>query len=117
MSKDNHGSGVALAGNLDEIVGLPITFDGAVLGSIPNTQPENLGNPVPSVTATFNAGGTSGLGDAVATLEKSVAGAENYPVHVNTNLIASATESGTTATITTVGAHGFTTSDFVTIAG
>src|SRR5215468_4342115 len=32
MSKDNHGSGAALTGNLDRIVGLPITFDGAVLG-------------------------------------------------------------------------------------
>src|SRR5262249_9209055 len=46
-----------------------------------------------------------------------VTGAENYAVNVNTNLVASATEAGTTATITTVGAHGFTTSDFVTITG
>src|SRR5215471_2174238 len=78
MSKDNHGSGAALSGNLNQIVGLPLTFDGAVLGSIPQVQPESLGNPVPSATATFNAGGTSGLGDAVATLEKGVTGAENY---------------------------------------
>src|SRR5262249_48276307 len=117
MSKDNHGSGAALSGNLNQIVGLPITFDGAVLGSIPQAQPESLGNPVPTATATFNAGGSSGLGDAVATLEKGVTGAENYAVHVNTNLIATATEAGTTATITTVGAHGFTTSDFVTVSG
>ncbi|HEY6968146.1 MAG TPA: Ig-like domain repeat protein [Candidatus Angelobacter sp.] len=120
MSKDNHGGNGAapgLSGNLDEIVTLPITFDGAVLGSIPQAQPETLGNPVPTATATFNAGATSGLGDAVATLEKNVAGAENYAVHVNTNLIATATESGTTATITTVGAHGFTTADYVKISG
>jgi len=34
MSKDNHGTAVGLA-NLTEIIGLPITFNGAVLGTIP----------------------------------------------------------------------------------
>ncbi|HVG91554.1 MAG TPA: hypothetical protein VNB54_08690, partial [Alphaproteobacteria bacterium] len=110
MSKDNHGNGAALSGNLDEIVGLPITFDGAVLGSIPQAQPETLGNPVPTATATFNAGGTSGFGTANATVDQAV-------VPVNSNLIASATESGTTATITTVGAHGYSTGEFVRISG
>src|SRR5262249_1466379 len=70
MSKDNHGSGVALASNLDEIVGLPITFNNAILGSIPQAQPENLGNPVPTATATFNAGSTSGMGHADATVDQ-----------------------------------------------
>jgi hypothetical protein len=117
MSLDNHGVGTALSGNLDELIQLPLTFDGAVLGTIPQAQPETLSNPVPTAVAGFNAGGISGLGDAVATLEKNAPGFENYAVHVNTNLVANATESGTTATITTVGAHGFTTSDFVTITG
>src|SRR5262249_4863482 len=40
MSKDNHGNGAALSGNLDRIVGLPITFDMPVLGTIPQAQPE-----------------------------------------------------------------------------
>jgi len=110
MSKDNHGNGAALSGNLDEIVGLPVTFDGAVLGVIPQAQPETLGNPVPTATATFNAGGTSGFGTANATVDAAV-------VPVNSNLIASATESGTTATITTVGAHGFSSGEYVRISG
>ena len=70
MSKDNHGSGTTLSGNLDEIVGLPVTFDNPVLGSIPQAQPETLANPVPTATATFNAGGTSGNGSADATVDQ-----------------------------------------------
>src|SRR5205823_3684397 len=85
MSKDNHGNGAALAGNLDRIVGLPITFDAPVLGTIPQAQPETL-NASSQATATFNAGGTSGLGSAHATVDQAV-------VSVNSNLIASATES------------------------
>ncbi len=70
LSKDNHGNGAALAGNLGEIVGLPITFNNAILGTIPQAQPETLGNPVPTATATFNAGGTSGTGHADATVDQ-----------------------------------------------
>jgi uncharacterized repeat protein (TIGR01451 family) len=110
MSKDNHGNGAALSGNLDEIVGLSITFDSPVLGTIPQAQPETLGNPVPTATATFNAGGTGGLGSANATVDQAI-------VPVDSNLIASATESGTTATITTVGAHNFIAGNQVTITG
>jgi mucin-19 len=110
MSKDNHGSGAALAGNLNQIVGLPITFDAPVLGTIPQAQPETLANPVPTATATFNAGGTAGFGTANGTVDQAV-------VPVNSNLIASATEAGTTATITTVGAHGYSTGEFVRISG
>jgi uncharacterized repeat protein (TIGR01451 family) len=118
MSLNSQGVAGALSGNLDEIVGLPITFDGATLGaSVPETQPENLGNPVPTATATFNASTTSGLATVNATLEKGVTSLENYAVAVNTNLVASATESGTTATITTVGANGFSVGDFVSISG
>ncbi|HMF91749.1 MAG TPA: hypothetical protein VKL40_13975, partial [Candidatus Angelobacter sp.] len=108
MSKDNHGNAVGLA-NLVRIIGLPITFDGAVLGSIPQAQPETL-NASAQATATFNAGGTSGLGTANATVDQAV-------VPVNSNLISSATEVSTTATITTVGAHGFSTGEFVSISG
>ena len=60
MSKDNHGTAVALA-NLDQIIGRPITFNGAVLGTIPQAQPETL-NANAQATATFNAGGTGGRG-------------------------------------------------------
>jgi uncharacterized repeat protein (TIGR01451 family)/fimbrial isopeptide formation D2 family protein len=109
MSKDNHGNGAALAGNLNQIVGLPITFDAPVLGTIPQAQPETL-NASAQATATFNAGGTSGFGTANGTVDQAV-------VPVNSNLIASATEAGTTATITTVGAHGYSSGEFVRISG
>jgi FG-GAP-like repeat len=69
MSKDNHGVGTTLAGNLDVLVGLPITFD-AILGTIPQTQPETLGNPIPSAMATYNAGGVDGAGSADATVDQ-----------------------------------------------
>src|SRR5262249_9583123 len=106
MSKDNLGNGGTLNGDLGRSIGLPLTLDSAVLGSIPQAQPETLGNPVPTATATYNAGATSGLGSAHATVDQAV-------VSVNSNLIASATEAVTTATITTVGAHGFAAGDFV----
>ena len=51
-------------------------------------------------TATFNAGGTSGRANPTATVDQGTALAMD-------SLISSATEAGTTATITTVGAHGF----------
>ncbi|MGC2696749.1 MAG: CSLREA domain-containing protein, partial [Candidatus Angelobacter sp.] len=69
MSKDNHGNGAALAGNLNEIVGLPITFNNPVLGTIPQAQPETL-NASAQATATFDAGGTSGNGHADATVDQ-----------------------------------------------
>jgi uncharacterized repeat protein (TIGR01451 family) len=69
MSKDNHGNGAALVGNLDLIVGLPITFNNPILGTIPQAQPETL-NSGAQATATFNAGGTSGNGSADATVDQ-----------------------------------------------
>src|SRR5258708_5226434 len=108
MSKDNHGTAVGLA-NLTEIIGLPITFDNPVLGTIPQAQPESL-NASAQATATFNAGGASGRGSAHATVDQAV-------VSANSNLIASATESTTTVTITTVGVHNFAAGETVVIAG
>jgi uncharacterized repeat protein (TIGR01451 family) len=108
MSNDNHGTAITLA-NLDRIIGLPITFDNPVLGSIPQAQPETL-NANAQATATFNAGGTSGRGSAHATVDQAV-------VSANSNLIASATEAGTTATITTVGKHNFAAGETVVISG
>jgi uncharacterized repeat protein (TIGR01451 family) len=108
VSKDNHGTAVALA-NLDRIIGLPITFNNPVLGSIPQAQPETL-NASAQATATFNAGGISGRGSANATVDQAVIGA-------NSNLIASATEAGTTATITTVGTNNFAANETVVISG
>ncbi len=69
MSKDNHGSGAALAGNLDVLNGLAITFHNAILGTIPQTQPEAL-NAGAQAIATFNAGGIGGNGSADATVDQ-----------------------------------------------
>ncbi|HET9837491.1 MAG TPA: hypothetical protein VFR84_04590 [Candidatus Angelobacter sp.] len=109
MSKDNHGNGAALVGNLDRIVGLPITFAQDVLGTIPQAQPETL-NASAQATATYNAGGTSGRGEPTAAVDQATIAANN-------NFIASATEAGTTATITTVGVHNFSTNNTVVISG
>ncbi len=107
---DNHGTAIAApVTNLTVLAGLPITFDNPVLGSIPQAQPETLSASA-TATATFNAGGTSGRGSANATVDQAVVGA-------NTNLIASATEVSTTATITTVGKHNFTAGETVVISG
>jgi CSLREA domain-containing protein len=69
LSKDNHGNGAALAGNLDRIVGLPITFNNAGLGTIPQAQPETL-DANAQATATYNAGGVGGNGSADATVDQ-----------------------------------------------
>ncbi len=108
MSKDSHGNPVALA-NLTEIIGLPITFASGPLGTIPQAQPETL-NASAQATATFDAGGASGRANPTATVDQGVALA-------NDSLISSATEAATTATITTVGVHGFSTGDTVVING
>ncbi|HXZ29411.1 MAG TPA: hypothetical protein VEG08_15555, partial [Terriglobales bacterium] len=69
MSKDNHASGAALAGNLDVLNGLPITFDNPVDGTIPQAQPEALSAGA-QATATFNAGTNPGGGAADATVDQ-----------------------------------------------
>jgi uncharacterized repeat protein (TIGR01451 family) len=69
LSKDNNGSAATLAGNLDVLIGLPITFNNPILGTIPQAQPETL-NSSAQATATFNAGGTSGNGHADATVDQ-----------------------------------------------
>jgi hypothetical protein len=69
MSLDNLGNGGALAGNLNVLLGLPITFNNAILGTIPEAQPEAL-NASAQATATFNAGGSGGLGSADATVDQ-----------------------------------------------
>ncbi len=71
MSKDNHGSGSALLGHLLEIVGLDATFGNAVLGSIPQSQPETLDSGA-QATATFTAGATAGAGSADVTVDQAV---------------------------------------------
>jgi uncharacterized repeat protein (TIGR01451 family) len=108
MSKDSHGTAVALA-NLTEIIGLPITFVSGPLGTIPQAQPETL-NASAQATATFNAGGTSGRANPTATVDQGTALALD-------SLISAATEAATTVTITTVGAHGFTTGETAVISG
>jgi uncharacterized repeat protein (TIGR01451 family) len=69
MSKDNHGSGAGLAGNLDVLVGLPITFNNITLGTISETQPEALDSSA-QAAATFTAGSTGGTGHADATVDQ-----------------------------------------------
>ena len=98
-----------MVGNLNQIVGLPITFVSGPLGSIPQAQPETL-NASAQATATFNAGGTSGRANPTATVDQGTALALD-------SLISAATEAGTTATITTVGAHGFATGETAVISG
>jgi uncharacterized repeat protein (TIGR01451 family) len=109
MSTDSLGASIALA-NLDRIVGLPITFDNATLGAIPGSPVNTTLNANAQATATFNAGGASGRGSAHATVDQAV-------VSANSNLIASATEAGTTVTITTVGKHNFAPGETVVISG
>jgi CSLREA domain-containing protein/uncharacterized repeat protein (TIGR01451 family) len=75
MSKDNHGVGTALVGNLDQIVGLPITFKNPVDGSIPDAQPEAL-DANAQATATFNAGGVAGGGKADAVVDQATVTAD-----------------------------------------
>ena len=109
MSTDNHGNGAVLVSNLNQIVGLPITFASGPLGSIPQAQPETL-NASAQATATFTSNGTSGRANPTATVDQGTAPALD-------SLISAATEASTTATITTVGAHGFSTGETVVISG
>jgi CSLREA domain-containing protein/uncharacterized repeat protein (TIGR01451 family) len=106
MSKDSHGNAVGL-GNLARIIGLPISFGSPVLGTLSGSGTTIDANA--QAASTFNAGGTSGNGFATATVDQA-------PVLVNSYAIRSATESGTTATITTAGAHNFAAGDRVVIA-
>jgi len=57
------------AANLDEIIGLPITFQNPVLGTIPQAQPETI-LATGTATATFNAGGVGGAGHADAIVDQ-----------------------------------------------
>ncbi|HET9180669.1 MAG TPA: hypothetical protein VFP59_00940 [Candidatus Angelobacter sp.] len=68
IAQDNHGTAIPTS-NLTELIGLPITFNNAVLGTIPNAQPETIGASG-TATATFNAGGISGQGHADATVDQ-----------------------------------------------
>ncbi|HZS29126.1 MAG TPA: CSLREA domain-containing protein, partial [Candidatus Angelobacter sp.] len=108
LARDNHGAAIGNA-NLTQIAGLPITFVSGPLGTIPQAQPEIL-SPAASATATFNAGGTSGRANPTATVDQGTALA-------NDSLIAAASETGSTVTITTVGAHGFAVGDTVVVSG
>jgi predicted outer membrane repeat protein len=108
MSHDNHGTALTLS-NLGAFAGVPITFNGPTLGTIPTSQPEAL-NSSAQATATFTAGTSSGTATANATVDGAV-------VAVNSSAISAATESGTTATLTTVGPHGFITGQTVAISG
>ena len=108
LSHDNHGTALS-SSNLVAFAGVPILFNGPTLGTIPTPQPEAL-NSSAQATATFTAGSTGGRATANATVDQQVAA-------VNSSAISVATESGTTATITTVGPHGFSTSQSVVISG
>ena len=109
MSRDNHGAAVAVA-NLTEIAGLPITFVAGPLGTIPAGQLSQTLSTSATASATFTAGGTSGRANPTATVDQGTALA-------NDSLIAAATETGNTVTITTVGGHGFAVGDTVVISG
>jgi uncharacterized repeat protein (TIGR01451 family) len=83
LAQDNHGTAIAAA-NLTEVIGLPITFDNPVLGTIPQAQPETL-DANAQATATFNAGATGGLGHADATVDQATVTADIVilePLHI-----------------------------------
>ena len=109
MSKDNHGNGAGGWKPEPELLDCRSRLLPGRLGSIPQAQPETL-NASAQATATFNAGGTSGRANPTATVDQGTALALD-------SLISAATEAGTTATITTVGAHGFSTGETVVISG
>ncbi|MGD0735468.1 MAG: Ig-like domain repeat protein [Terracidiphilus sp.] len=113
MSLDDDGNGAALSGNLDEIVGLPATFYNPMLGTIPQTQPETL-NSSAQAFASFQSDGTSSSISQFGTADLNL---DSAIIPVNSNLIASASEAGNTVTITTVGAHGFSSGEYVLISG
>jgi predicted outer membrane repeat protein len=69
MSKDDYGNGTALAGNLDVLNAVPITFDDAILGTILEPQPEAL-TAAATATATFSAGSAPGAGQADAVVDQ-----------------------------------------------
>ena len=69
MSADNNGTTGVLAGNLDVLSGVPITFNNPVLGTIAETQPEALSSSG-QATATYNAGAVAGTGSADATVDQ-----------------------------------------------
>jgi CSLREA domain-containing protein/fimbrial isopeptide formation D2 family protein/uncharacterized repeat protein (TIGR01451 family) len=64
---DNHGNPVGLA-NLTELIGLPITFNNAVDGTI--TSPQATIQASGTATATFNAGNVAGGGKADAIVDQ-----------------------------------------------
>ena len=64
---DNHGSPVGLA-NLTELIGLPITFNNPVDGTITGAQATIQASA--TATATFNAGNVAGGGKADATVDQ-----------------------------------------------
>ncbi|HSE11599.1 MAG TPA: Ig-like domain repeat protein [Rudaea sp.] len=68
--QDNHG-GALSAGNLGALIGLPVTFDSAVLGTLSNAQTtiQSAG----TATATFTAGSSGGNGSAHATVDNATA--------------------------------------------
>ncbi|HLY98864.1 MAG TPA: VCBS repeat-containing protein, partial [Candidatus Angelobacter sp.] len=68
MSKDNHGSGAALSGNLDTIVGVPIAFNNPVDGTVSGAQSTIQSTGM--ATATFNAGNVAGGGKADAVVDQ-----------------------------------------------
>jgi CSLREA domain-containing protein/uncharacterized repeat protein (TIGR01451 family) len=59
--QDNHGTPISSA-NLGVLSNLPVTFQNAVLGSIPSAQPESISNG--TAAATFAAGNSAGIGHA-----------------------------------------------------
>lgn len=75
MSKDDFGNGTALAGNLDVLNLLPITFDDAILGTILEPQPEAL-TAAATATATFSAGSAPGTGEADAVVDQATVTAD-----------------------------------------
>ena len=101
LAQDNHGTAIA-ASNLDVLIGLSITFNNAVDGSIPQAQPETLGANV-QATATFNAGGVAGGGKADATVDQATVTANIVvlePLQITKNFNPTTVATNTPSTVT-----------------
>ncbi len=65
--QDNHGTAIA-ASNLDVLIGLPITFNNAILGAL--SSPQIAIQSTGQATAIFTAGATGGTGHADAKVDQ-----------------------------------------------
>ena len=91
----NSDASVNAAGDLGALVGVPVTFGNAVLGTISSAQTSIQTNG--AATATYTAGTTAGAGSAAATVDSATVTA-NLTINRPTTTVVSITRSGTSPT-------------------